>query len=262
MQLTSVCKICGGNITGEWFQDCWPPTIHPKCDTRPADQRSSPHPAEGEFALLAHETTLAMAEASTTPPSSPQWERFDRLCDELRQAQKRQQDLPLPVAAEAYVTELGWPVFPLKPGEKTPLTRSGFKDASSDLEQVRAWWRKWPEANIGLPTGITFDVVDVDTPIMATVWSELLAVPDFDVHGFATTSSGGYHAYVPANVVEEAKNGVGLFGPGIDFRTKGGYVVAPWSRRANGRSWQWMSFPSNTIRSTRTAEQPLPLHAN
>ncbi|MDP9478026.1 MAG: bifunctional DNA primase/polymerase, partial [Actinomycetota bacterium] len=45
------------------------------------------------------------------------------------------------------------PVFPLRPGGKEPLTRRGFKDATTDPDQIRRWWKRWPEANIGIPTG-------------------------------------------------------------------------------------------------------------
>ncbi len=42
----------------------------------------------------------------------------------------------------------GKPVFPLKPLGKTPLTEHGFKDATTDQEQIQAWWKEWPDANI------------------------------------------------------------------------------------------------------------------
>ncbi len=36
------------------------------------------------------------------------------------------------------------PVFPCRP-DKSPYTRNGFKDASCDVEQIRAWWSQHPE---------------------------------------------------------------------------------------------------------------------
>ena len=71
--------------------------------------------------------------------------------------------LPLPQAA-ARLAAAGVPVFPCVPGEKRPLTRHGFHEASVDLAQVVAWWHRWPSANIGVPTGTAsgVDVVDVD----------------------------------------------------------------------------------------------------
>ena len=70
---------------------------------------------------------------------------------------------PLRDAALHYA-ELGYPVFPCAPGDKVPLTAHGFQDASSDPALVTAWWRRWPDANLGMPTGRPsgVDVVDVD----------------------------------------------------------------------------------------------------
>ncbi len=54
------------------------------------------------------------------------------------------------------------PVFPCAPGGKTPITRRGHLDATTDRRQVRAWWRRNPWANIGIPTGAASGLVVVD----------------------------------------------------------------------------------------------------
>src|SRR5690625_4537949 len=75
----------------------------------------------------------------------------------------RIQHLRLPDAAQS-LASAGVPVFPCVPGEKRPLTRRGFHDATADLDQVSAWWDRWPGANLAIPTGPAsgIDVVDVD----------------------------------------------------------------------------------------------------
>ncbi len=45
---------------------------------------------------------------------------------------------------------------------KHPLVWHGVKDASRDPAQLARWWQRWPDANIGLATGIVFDALDID----------------------------------------------------------------------------------------------------
>src|SRR5262245_9841604 len=66
-------------------------------------------------------------------------------------------------AALFYAKNLGWPVFPVKPkSKKPPLTSNGCLDATTDEKQIREWWKKWPEANVAVRTGIEFWALDVD----------------------------------------------------------------------------------------------------
>src|SRR3990167_10472911 len=60
--------------------------------------------------------------------------------------------------------EKGWNVFPLVPNNKNPLTQNGFKDATKNPDQIRAWWEDKPLANIGIATGKEsgFFVIDID----------------------------------------------------------------------------------------------------
>lgn len=135
----------------------------------------------------------------------------------------------------------GWPVFPLRPRSKTPATKHGFKDASLKPDQIREWWRRMPDANIGLPTGHKFDVIDIDVPegvpaLLALTKTEL------EVHGHVATSSGGVHLFVkPTGRGNSASRGV-------DYRGAGGYVVAPPSTLGKpGRAWSWVTKPSPII---------------
>ncbi len=64
-------------------------------------------------------------------------------------------------AALAYA-EAGIPVFPLAPGKKNPITKNGVKDATTDPEKIRHWWRINPQANIGVPMGLVSGIIGVD----------------------------------------------------------------------------------------------------
>ena len=139
--------------------------------------------------------------------------------------------------AAVWYARAGIPVFPLKAGQKVPATAHGFKDATTNLDQIRAWWAATPQANIGIPTGGLFTVIDVDLP---EGYHSLGLMRDADkippIHGRVITASGGTHLYVPPT---GDGNAAGIL-PGIDIRGLGGYVVAPPSRSDEG-FWLWTS---------------------
>ncbi|WP_052357479.1 bifunctional DNA primase/polymerase [Leifsonia aquatica] len=137
-------------------------------------------------------------------------------------------------AARHYVL-LGVPVFPCVPGEKRPLVAHGFKDASTEPAHVETWWMRWPDANIGIPTGPVsgIEVVDVDVkgdlPRGPASWQRAHRAGLLE--GWAAqivTPSGGLHAYYPAAEYEQRSWASGA--AQLDFRGTAGYVVAPPSR--------------------------------
>src|SRR5215510_2908527 len=105
---------------------------------------------------------------------------------------------PMLAAALAYAQQQNWPVFPCENIKKRPLTPHGFKDASTNPERIKQWWKRWPKAMIGLPTGHAAFCVDLDRKEPdkdgPTTWAKLEAE-----HGAApatrstTTPSGGRH---------------------------------------------------------------------
>ena len=117
---------------------------------------------------------------------------------------------------------------------KHPRLQHGLRDASTDPEQLRRWWSMWPQANVGLVTGVVMDVCDVDSP------EGLQGLLDLLGEGAVTgptvaTGSGGWHAwFAPTGL----GNRVGML-PGVDWRGIGGYVVAPPSLHATGRRYRW-----------------------
>jgi hypothetical protein len=57
----------------------------------------------------------------------------------------------------------GWPVFPCQAGQKTPATAHGHLDATTDPEQITAWFTRHPQWNVAIATGAPGpDVLDVD----------------------------------------------------------------------------------------------------
>lgn len=129
-------------------------------------------------------------------------------------------------AALAYAGK-GIPVFPCKPGDKEPLTPHGFKDATTDPSKITAWLNRWPDANIGIPTGKRSGllVLDVDHPAGV----EVLEVEHGELTATRThsTGSGGMHYLYRYPKGEHFGNSSGDLPDGYDIRGEGGYIIAP-----------------------------------
>ena len=144
----------------------------------------------------------------------------------------RSEDASLLVVADSYARR-GWPVLPLKPRDKVPLTSHGLLDASTEQEQLIEWWCRWPEANIGLRTGVAFDVLDIDGPEGADALQ--IQIGEYRHEGPVSATGKGWHLLFD---VTGAKNGAALL-PKVDFRGTNGYIVAPPSIHPNGHRYRW-----------------------
>lgn len=140
----------------------------------------------------------------------------------------------LATAAE-HLGASGVPVFPCVPGSKRPLTAHGFQDASTDGDVINFWWRRQPDANIGVPTGAAggIDVVDVDVHKTGAGYAafEHARRAGF-VEGWAwlvRTPSDGLHAYFLRSGEKEQRSWQ-VPSKHIDFRGDGGYIIVPPSR--------------------------------
>ena len=155
-------------------------------------------------------------------------------------------------AALAYA-QRGWPVLPVhtveegrcsccqpdcsSPG-KHPRIKGGFKNATPKEEQIRAWWEKWPDANIGLATGFLpqLVVLDIDPrnggdASLSQLEAEYGQLP----HTLTVSSgSGGTQFYFAGGLLPCRANIL----PGIDFRGENGYIVAPPSFHASGGKYE------------------------
>ncbi|HEY2956623.1 MAG TPA: bifunctional DNA primase/polymerase [Actinomycetota bacterium] len=156
-------------------------------------------------------------------------------------------------AAEAYAA-LGYPVVPLHavrpdggctchhgtrctdPG-KHPCLKAWPSAASTAPAEVRRWWQRWPQANVGLATGTRFDVLDLDGPEGMEALRAALSQRHPTEHPgpVARTGGGGWHLlYAPTGL----GNRVGLL-PGVDWRGRGGVIVTPPSQHRSGARYTW-----------------------
>jgi len=143
----------------------------------------------------------------------------------------------------------GWRVFPLhsiqngactcgkecsSPG-KHPHTPNGLKDATTNESTIRAWFKQWPNSNIGIATGEGLHVIDVDTAKGA----KLDDLGDLPETLKVRTGSGGYHLYFKRDIT--LGNTANKLGKCIDTRGDGGYVVAPGSNHKSGGTYEWIN---------------------
>jgi hypothetical protein len=168
-----------------------------------------------------------------------------------------------PLEAALAYGAAGWPVLPVagvsagacgcrrpceSPG-KHPLTRHGVHEAITDPVLIREWWRRSPEANVGIATGSSSGLVVVDLDLLRGGRESLGAVLDAgrDLPRTlrARTGGGGLHLFYAAPPNVRVANTAGRLPgvarplPGIDLRGDGGYVVVPPSVHASGRRYRW-----------------------
>jgi hypothetical protein len=147
-----------------------------------------------------------------------------------------------------------WPVLPCRPRGKTPLLEHGLHDASTDADQIRAWWARWPGANIGLRTGVAFDALDVDGPEGETALDAALPGPEAPTVDGPTVATGhGWHVYVAPTGLG---NRAGVL-PSVDWRGAGGYVIAPPSIHPSGARYRW-ELPDDPAYGAAAPLRPAP----
>lgn len=115
----------------------------------------------------------------------------------------------------------------------------GFKDATDDLATIRAWWMRYPKANIcwALPPDVV--VVDEDP----RNGGDLLDLPLTFQERLTRTSmtgGGGRHLLYRVDPPSDGEHYIcGSIAPGIDVKTHGGYILLPPSNHKSGHRYQW-----------------------
>jgi hypothetical protein len=183
-------------------------------------------------------------ESAATPPAPVQPE-----VPAPRAAAESETRAPSPLDAALAYAARGWPVLPVEPGGKRPLTPRGVQDATTDPGMIRQWWQQHPGANVAVATGAASGLVVLDVDPRHGGEATLAALER--EHGplpatvGAETGGGGRHVYL-AHPGVTVGNSTGRLGPGLDVKADGGYVVAPPSRHASGRPYTWTAPPETT----------------
>ncbi|MDJ0288209.1 MULTISPECIES: bifunctional DNA primase/polymerase [Bacillus] len=157
-------------------------------------------------------------------------------------------------AAIAYASKLNWSVFPLHTPNgklcschnpncqsvgKHPRTKNGLKAASTNLEVIREWWEKWPEANIAIATGQEsgFVVLDVDPRHGGEGSLDLLKNQYGSLPNTIEAITGGGGRHILFKNPGQVKNKTNIL-PGLDVRGEGGYIVVSPSLHACGKRYE------------------------
>lgn len=169
-----------------------------------------------------------------------------------------------------FYTERNIKVFPVKRQGKSPLCSNGFKSATADKVVLQQWNNKFPNCNVGIPTGHINNifVVDIDGEQGFESLNHLeLIYGKLDAPTVITGKGKHLYFKMPENV--ELKCSTKKIADHIDIRANGGYVVAPPSIHENGHQYTWKNFipnqgfpeaPSWLISLITNAEkQPLPV---
>jgi hypothetical protein len=113
------------------------------------------------------------------------------------------------------------PVFPCGP-DKTPFTKHGFKDATTDERRIRRWWAQYPEALVGVPTGAPSKLVVIDIdPDGIDFWLEHEELGGARWH----KTRRGSHLLFRAPADRTIRSSAGKLAKGVDVRGDGGYII-------------------------------------
>ena len=131
--------------------------------------------------------------------------------------------------------DAGWHVFPAEPGGKRPIPEHGYLDATTSHKQIQNWWRSEPRSNLAVATGAPGpDVLDVDKHREGDGFAAFNQLKRAGLvrepMAIVRTPSGGFHAYYKGTEHQRSSHIPGVH---VDFRSQGGYVVAPPSRIAD-----------------------------
>lgn len=129
----------------------------------------------------------------------------------------------------------GLSVIPLRSKSKEPLIKwQEFQKRHASESEVKEWFKKWPDANLGIVTGSVSRVSIVDLDGLEGVKEATrLSLTSCLV----TITGKGKHLWFRVNDTLIA-NSVRSY-PGIDIRGEGGYVLAPPSVHPNGTRYRF-----------------------
>lgn len=132
----------------------------------------------------------------------------------------------------------GWRIFPIKPGEKSPVYNGWQRDATSDPEMVRRYWPPALNRNIAVVTGEAFDAWDIEAKHLEA-FGKLWAANTLPETPIANTGRGGLHILTKPTGVNGNRY---LYLDGVhvgELKSTGGFILVCPSVTEGQYSWRW-----------------------
>lgn len=126
-----------------------------------------------------------------------------------------------------FYASLGYEIFPVTPGQKNPLgslVPHGVKDATTDEDTIRGWWKAHPEANIGLSTN-GLCVIDIDGDENEWLTDVNIEESLSSASACARTPRGGLHYIFKQTSDRDFRNTTSKLAKNVDTRADGGYIL-------------------------------------
>src|SRR5688500_15608392 len=170
------------------------------------------------------------------------------------------------ITAALELAAAGWQVFPCwwaGPRGKSPITKHGHLEATTDPNQIRVWWDRWPYAMIGAPVPDSAIVIDID-PRNGGSLEALEAITGAlpaTLAAWSGRNDGGRHLYFrrPAGQLTSTR-----LPDGIDLKSNGYCILPPSIHPATGQPYRWdhheIAPPPHALRELlRPAPRPVSL---
>jgi hypothetical protein len=127
------------------------------------------------------------------------------------------------------------------PGKMPLVCWEEYQERRPTREELQAWWRRWPTANVGILLGPVSGLVgiDVDGPGAEALLAELSGDVLPETLEFSTPRPGRRLLYAIPEGTDPATTVFDIAGGGLMLMGKGTMTVAPPSRHVSGGTYAW-----------------------
>ena len=147
--------------------------------------------------------------------------------------------------------EKGYSIIPVGQDKVSLIKWELHQQTKATSETIRQWWKKFPNANVGIVTGKISNLLVVDCDTKESTQRIQDVIPETFEVPCETTPRGGMHFFFAHT---EGFSNRARVAEGIDIRTSGGYCAVAPSVNGNGKGWEWVlslldADPPNIINS-------------